>query len=353
MKLFISILTKLLFWIVPFIGLHFYLVFYYHISLADLVSWNMENLTLSAATLSKLVAFSILFLLFAFQITCLLNACYLSLFGQRKSLVFLGYLAKGTAMFYRLEDRQKKVFSEHDREFEFNYSFDDINRIRQYIRAPFAKETVEISQLNLQPYALLTRLMLAVFFLLPVMGLIHALAIPVYDSSPDAEVNLANNLLVSFDQMLGMLSLNIVSLALIFFLSLFMAIYFSSKHKDTSQGRQIEPLPEHISPGEQVLGKPLIMVKTKISRYDETQQKNIEVDTGFRRVSFEFSRDFSPPVYVTLKLDTEKHPEVEAQIRENIKSGHSMELNLTTRLRIKVFEGEDDTEFEIEKAKQG
>ena len=351
MKILISILAKLTFWVVPFSGLHFYLAYFYHLSLGDLVSWNIDHLVLSAANLAKLIAFTVLFLLFSFQITCLLNAFYISLFGRRKLLVFLGYLAKGTPMFYRLEDKQKKVFSGHDSDYEFNYSFNDVNRIREYIKPPFSEESVEMTKLNLQSYAVLVRVMLAIFFLLPVMALVHALVLPGYETLPAADIKLPKNILASFDQVLGLLHLNIVSLALIFLLSLFLAIYFSSRQKEAGEGKLVEALPEDIVAGEKVLGKPLIMVKTTITRYDETLQKNAQMDTGFRRVSFEFKRGFNPPVYVTLKLDTHQHPEVESQIRDNIKSGHSMELNLTTRLRIKVFEGEDDTEFEVAKAK--
>ncbi len=351
MKIFISILTRLTFWIVPFIGLNFYLQNFYHLSLSNLVSWNISNLELSAVSLAKLIAFGIIFLLFSFQISCLLNAFYLSLFGRRKSLVFLGYLAKGTAMVYRLEDKQKKVFSLHDPDYEFNYSFNDVNRIREYIKPPLFDESIEMTKLNLQSYAILARLMLAIFFLLPAMALTHALVLPIYKSLPAVDLKLPENLLASFDQVLNLLHLNIVSLALLFLLSLFLAIYFSSKQKEADQGKQVEALPEYIVPGEKILGKPLIVSKVTISRYDEALQKDVAVDTGFRRVAFEFTREFNPPVYVTLKLDTQKHPDVESQIKATIKSGHSMELNLTTKLRIKVLEGEDDTEFELAKEK--
>jgi hypothetical protein len=344
MKSLVLILKQLFIWILPFIGLGFYLSAYYNMSVIELAVWWGENYSFSVTYSITLIAFTILFLLFSLQFSSLMNSLYLGLFGRKYSQVFLGYLAKSAAMYYQVNDKTKTVFSDHDYDEEFNYSFNDINRLRSYIRLPFTKDSKVNRKKHLHPYSILTRCMLSLFLLMPLLAAIHALALPAYNPEQVSGVVLTGSAMASFDQVLSYLNLNIFYLAVIFFLSLTLAMYFSNRQTQEDKGKLINPLPENISPNNIVTGKPLIITKTTIEKYDDNTQSNTHVDTGFRRVPFEFSKEFNPPVFVTLKFDGKQYPELEEQIKSDIKSGSTMDLQLTGKLRLQVIEEEEETE---------
>ncbi len=346
MKNLIVFIKQLVIWIVPFIGLHFYLSAQYSISLSELAMWWRDHYTLTVNASIKLIAFAVLFFLFSIQFTSLLNSLYLRIFGRKRSLVFLGYLAKSTAMYYRANDKSKKIFSDQNDDNEFNYSFNDINRLKTFIILPFTKDSKVSRKKHFHPYSILTRSMLSLFLLMPVLAAIHAVAIPAYNPEQSDGPVLSGSAIASFDQVLSNLYLNIFYLAVVFFLSLTLAMYFSNRQTHEKPGKQVEPLPENIAPKNIVTGKPLIINKTTIEKYDEYTQLNTHADTGFRRVSFEFSNEFNPPVYVTLKFDGNKYPDLEEQIKVSIKSKKTMDLQLTGKLRLKVIEEEEEGESE-------
>lgn len=333
---------QLLIWLLPFAGLHFYLSAYYSQSLPELTIWWVNNFNLTLNNLVKLLAFTVLFILFSIHFNSLMNSLYLRIFGKKKSQVFLGHLAKSTAMYYRANDKNKTVYSEHDPDNEFNYSFDDVNRLKSFIKVPFTENTKVTSRKHFHPYSIITRSMLAVFFLMPLLASIHAIALPAYNPDVNNGTTLTGSAIASFDQVLSYLNLNLFYMAVTFFLSLALAIYFSNRQVQEDPGKQVEPLPENIAAGNTVTGKPLIITKTTIEKYDEYSQLNTHVDTGFRRVSFEFSNEFNPPVFVTLKFDGKKYPGLEDQIKADIKSQKTMELKLTGKLRLKVISDEED-----------
>ncbi len=343
MKAQLRILKQLAIWIFPFTGLNIYLSNSYNQSLFELAVWWGENYTLTVNTSVKLITFAILFILFSLQFISLLNSMCLGIFGRKHSRVFLGCLIKNTTMNYRPEDKEKKVICERNYKQEFNYSFHDVNRLKTFIKLPFTENTLVNSNKHLHPYSILNRIMLMLFFAMPTLAAIHALAFPAYVVDQSRGQILSDDAVQSFDQVLSAFNLNLFTSAIVFFSSLLIAIYFSSKQQDDS-GKQVEPLPEYIRPKSIVIGKPIILVKTTIEKFDELTQLKTQVDTGLRRVSFEFAEGFYPPVYVTLKFDRNKYPELEKQIMLNIKSKKAMSFELTEKLRLKVIKKEEEAE---------
>lgn len=255
-------------------------------------------------------------------------------------MVFLGNLAKNTAMLYKPKDKKKKVFFERDSENEFVYSFNDVNLLKTFIKLPFTENTKVISQQHMRLYSILNRIMLALFFAMPTLAAIHALALPAYVPDQVRGLILSDDAIVSFDQILSTFNFNIFTSTVFFFFSLLLAIYFSSKQQQDDLFKHVEPLPENITENSFVTGKPLVITKTTIEKFDSISNSITQVDTGFRRISFEFAQGFNPPVYVTLKLDGKKYPRIEQQIKLNIKAKKSMYLELTGKLRLKVIEEE-------------
>jgi hypothetical protein len=349
MNYLLLIIKQLVIWTLPFIGLNFYLSANYNQSLYQVLLWWTDHFSLNFNSVVKLIPFIVLFLLFSIQFNSLVNSLYLGLFGKKRLQVFLGYIAKNKAMYYRANDKTKKVFSEQNYDNEYNYSFHDVNRLKTFIKEPFTKDIKVTLKSHFHPYSILTRSLLSVFLLMPVLASIHALALPAYVPDVNSGVVLKGSAIASFDQVLSNFNLNIFYMALIFFLSLSLAIYFSNRQNQEDLGAEVVSLPDNIKPKNIITGKPLIITKITIEKYDDLAKLNSHVDTGFRRVSFEFSKEFNPPVFVTLKFDSNKYPELEKQIKSVIKAGQTMDLKLTGKLRLKMIEEEAEIEAEMEK----
>jgi hypothetical protein len=341
MKTLLPILKQLIIWFFPFIGLNIYLSACYNVSIYELSLWWFDNFSFTVNVIIKLIAFTILFILFSLQFTSLLNSMYLGIFAHKHSVVFLGCLIKNTTMNYLPKDKEKKVICVRSYKQEFNYSFDDVNRLKTFIKLPFTENTLINSRQHFHPYSILSRTMLMLFFAMPTLAAIHALAFPAYVPDQSRGLILSDDAMVSFDQVLSIFNLNLFTSAVVFFFALMLAIYFSSKQQDDS-GKQVEPLPENICAKSIVTGKPLIMVKSTIEKFESNSNVKSLVDTGFRRVSFEFSQEFNPPVFVTLKFDSNKYPGLEERIQRDIKYKKPMDLELTDKLRLKIIEKEEE-----------
>jgi hypothetical protein len=350
MKNLLSPIKDFVIWLLPVIGLHFYLQHFYGLSIWHLGTWWYSHFASVADAYARVFGFAIIFLLFLFPVTSLLNTLYLDLFGKRQSLVFLGYSAKSTPMYYRARDSKKAVFTGYDHEKEFNYSFNDVYRLHRFIKMPFAKYTSGVKNKYLHPYSILSRIMYSIFFFFPLMVAVNALVLPAYQPSASAGVIHSNATMVSIDQMLSSFQLNRVTAMAIFLFSLLLAMYFSNRQKQDTAGKLLKPLPENIAAGNTVLGKPLKILETYAKKIDPQTEQNISFDTGLRRVTFKFDYDFTPAVYVTMRFDTRRFPELEAKIKQAINSGRSVELTITPKLRLQALaeqDDADDTDFKI------
>lgn len=338
MRTFLPSIKEIIIWLLPFVGLHFYLSAVYNQTLYGLASWWINNFSTTEDAYARVIAFTILFLLFSLPVTSLINTIFLGVLGKRQTLVFLGYSSKSVAMYYRLDDDNKTVFSGYDYEREFNYSFNDINRLQSFIKMPFAKNTTGIKKHHLHPNSIVSRIMFSVFLCLPALAVIHAIALPAYMPIANAELVLTGDSMASFDQVISIFYLDRNSSTALFFGSLFLAIFFSKKHQNDEAGKMLKALPENIAARNIITGKPLKIEHIFDKQYDSFKKSYVTFDTGFRCVTFEFGDRFNPPVYVTFQFDKNKYPDLSDQVKANIKSAATMEMEVTGKLGLKVIE---------------
>ncbi len=342
MRTLLPYIKEIIIWLLPFAGLNFYLNDIYNLTLSDLASWWINSFSTTDDAYARVIAFTILFLLFSLPVTSLINTFFLGILGQRQKLVFLGYSSKNMAMYYSMDDSNHTVFSGYDYDREFNYSFDDVNRLQSFIRMPFARNTTGIKRKHLHLYSILSRIMFSVFLFLPALAAIHAIALPAYTPVANSWLVLTRDPMESFDQVMSILYLDRHSSTALFFGSVFLAMFFSKKNQNDEAGKIIKPLPKNIVAGKIVAGKPLHIEAIYDKQYDRFKNRQVTFDTGFRCVTFEFGDHFNPPVYVALKFDNNIYPNLSDQIKANIKSAVSMEMELTGKLRLKLIQEDDE-----------
>ncbi len=350
MRTLLPSIKEIIIWLLPFVGLHFYLNDIYNLTLYDLASWWLNSFSTTEDAFARVIAFTILFLLFSIPVTSLINTIFLGLLGQRQTLVFLGYSSKNMAMYYLADDNNHTVFSGYDYDREFNYSFNDVNRLQSFIRMPFAENTTGIKKQHLHPYSILSRIMFSVFLFLPALAAIHAVALPAYIPVANAGLVLTGDSMASFDQVMSIFYLDRHSSTVVFFGSVFLAMFFSKKLQYDETEKIVKLLPKNISARNIVVGKPLQIEPIFDKQYDQFKKKYVTFDTGFRCVTFEFGDHFNPHVYVSFKFDKNIYPDLSDQVKANIKSATSMEMAVTDTLRLKVIEEEEEGK---EKAQNG
>jgi hypothetical protein len=336
-RTYLPFIKEIIIWLLPFVGLHFYLNDIYNLTLYDLASWWVNNFSSTEDAFARVIAFTILFLLFSLPVTSLINTIFLGILGQRQTLVFLGYSSKNMAMYYLAEDSNRSVFSAYDIDREFNYSFNDVNRLQSFIRMPFAKNTAGIKKQHLHPYTFLSRIMFSVFLLLPALAAIHAVALPAYIPVTNARIVLTGDSMASFDQVISLFYLDRPSATVLFFGSVILAMFFSKKIKNDETGKIVKLLPKNISARNVVVGRPLQIEPIYDKHYDQFKEKHVTYDTGFRCVTFEFGDHFNPPVYVSFKFDKNRYPALSVQVKANIKSATTMEMEVTDNLSLKMI----------------
>lgn len=331
----LSIIKELIFWALPLFFLSLYLKKVYDFSFGQLVIWWTKNYSNVDSPVAIIVAFLIIFFLFTIPASSLINSTYLGLFGEKQTLVYLGNSSDNTAVYFKQYDNERATFTGYDLDNKYNYSFNNVLKVRTFVKDPGTTDIVGQASKRLQVPALLSTFFFMIFLLLPALAASHALSYPMYTDTHGENAHLHGAPMDAFETLLADYKITKVSSAGIFFISLFLGIYFGSKMQNNEDKVPAENLASYIYPGETIYGMPNEIEIKYVKRRDRSDKTSYDnVDSGERYVNFEFTKGFSKPVYVATVFTIEQQPELEDAIKENINNRTSMPLKVNDNLSI-------------------
>ena len=327
----ISYIKEIIFWSLPFYFLHLYIKSVYHISLGQLVSWWAKNFSHTESSTAIIVSFILIFLLFCLPFTSLMNSFYLGLFGEKQTLVYLGNSSASNSMYYKEYDFKKSTFEGYNIDQSYNFSFKGVNKLKYFIKDPGTNNIVGQKNKRLHPTAILSTFFFMVFFLLPALGVIHALTYPMYIDLNGSNAYFHGAAGKAFEIVLLDFKITKGISVFILFGGLFMALFFSGKMPDEKDSLPITPIPSHIKPYENISGTP-IEINILYDKKTNDDGSTTTYDSGYRNVIFKFDKGFKSSVYVTLNFDTKAYPELKEKIESNIASRIEMILVIDENL---------------------
>ena len=327
----IAILKELIIYAVPLVLIYAYTAHTYKTPVWKIIAWWYQNSLQSDSIWIFTFIFLFTFFLVFLPVTGLLNTTYLSLFGEKQTLVYLGHPEDGVGRFYRLQDLKKQAFQGYDVDRHYNHGFGDIYKTMQFIKDPGAEKSVGIRTNRFHPYAILGTLFFGLAFVIPLMGAIHVLAYPPYQSLHGASGIIQGETFVAFDSLLGQLHLSRASAAIFSFGCLLLAITFMMLMPKSQVGRSVQALPSSIHAGNIIRGQPQA-VNIKYDKIRRSDNHYDTVDSGYRFATFLFTDRFDPAVHATLYFDTRKYPELEDRIQSHINNRSTMTVRLNDQL---------------------
>lgn len=329
----ISYIKEIIIWSLPFYALHIYLKNTYHISLGQILVWWPKNFSNIESSTAIIVSFIFIFILFCLPITSLMNSFYLNLFGEKQTLIYLGNSSESTSVYYKNHDLKKKAFEGYNIDQAYNFSFNDINKSKNFIKDPGTTSIVGQKNKRLHITAVLSTFFFMMFFLIPVLGAIHAFSYPMYIDLNVGSENLQGEAFKAFETILLNFKVTKGYSVIILFGSLFLALFFSANIPDDKNSSRITPLPSYIKVGNKLDAVP-IEINIAYSKKTNDDGSTTTYDSGFRNAIFKFDKGFSPSVYVALHFDGNKSSVKEDEIRDNINSKTKINLVIDDDLQL-------------------
>lgn len=331
----ISYIKEIIIWSLPFLFLHIYLKNVYQISFGQLLVWWFKNFTSADSSTAISISFILIFLLFCLPLTSLMNSFYLGLFGEKQTLVYLGNPSSSISMYYNISDISKRPFQGYNIDQKYNFKFTNLNKLKYFIKDPGTNNIVGQKNIRLHATAITSTFFFMIFFLLPVLGAIHAFSYPMYIDLHGETTHLKGDVMKAFEIVLLDFKISKGLSALILFGGLILAMYFGGRMPDETSSLAVTPIPGFIKEGASIKGIP---VEINI-RYEEVKNNDGTTsthDSGFRYVIFRFDKGFNPSVYLTLYFDLENYPSLEDRIKSNIASKTEMPLAINEDLGVRL-----------------
>jgi len=329
----ISYIKEIILWFLPFYFLHLYIKGVYHISIGQLAVWWAKNFSHTESATAIIISFILIFLLFSLPFTSLLNSFYLSLFGEKQTLVYLGNSSANTSMYYKELDPNKTAFQGYNIDQKYNFDFNGLNKLKYFIKDPGTKDIVGQKNKRLHTTAIISTFFFMIFLLLPALGVIHALTYPMYNVLNGENAYLHGEAIKAFETVLLDFKISKGISILILVGGLILALYFSGKVPGEKNSLTITPLPEHITKGNQVFATPT-EINISYEKLTNPDGSTTTYDSGHRQAIFRFDQGFSPSVYVTLSFDNQAYPNLENDIKSNITNNTQMPLIITENLEL-------------------
>lgn len=330
----LSYIKEIIIWSLPFYALHIYLEKIYHISLGQLLIWWAKNFTSTESSTAITVSFIFIFLLFCLPTTSLINSFYLSLFGEKQTLVYLGNHSQNNSMYYKQSDITKHTLEGYNIDKSYSFSFSELNKVKYFIKDPGTNEIVGQKNKRLHLTAILSTFFFMMFFMIPVLGVIHAFAYPMYIDINGNSAHFHGEAMQAFEAVLLDFKITKGMSVFILFGGLLLAIYFGGQVPKEKDSLSVTPLPTNIKEGATINALPIEIniVYEKLTNDDGTTSS---YDSGFRTVIFRFDKGFSPAVYLALNFDTNIYSKLENIITESISTQTTMMLLIDENLGVR------------------
>ena len=332
---YISYLKEIIIWSLPFYALHIYLEKIYHISLGQLFFWWTKNFSNTESSTAIIVSFILIFLLFSLPFTSLINSFYLTLFGEKQTLIYLGNPSANTSMYYKKTDSSKTPFQGYNIDKKYSFSFNELNKPKYFIKDPGTENVVGQKNKRLHATAIISTFFFMIFLLLPALGVIHALAYPMYIDINGTSSYLGGDTMKAFELILLNFKITKGLSVLILFGGLFLGMYFGGKMPNDKNTLAVTPIPSSIKQGNNITAMPI-----EVNIHYETRRNSDDTtstyDSGFRHAIFRFDKGFDPSVYLTFYFDSTANPKPEEKINSNIDNKVMMNLVINEDLGIRL-----------------
>jgi hypothetical protein len=324
-------------------AIHYFFRYFYHLSLWDVTRWwafnfyKVDNLGAYAAGLFFCM------LVYSMTFSGYINTVYLGLFGENQELVYLGHSKNNISVYYKRNDISKTLLSNYDVDITYNYSFDTLLRPQLFRKDRGTTNTVgtKANRFTLLSFIGITCAMISV--LLATAIILHPFALKAYAASPtDITLPITNDPLTTFDHIIGQFHIKRGTYILLIFGFLFGFLGFVLAAPGQKHGARVEALPYSIKPGSVIHGVPNEIKPKYIKRRKATSKNSTDyetVDSGDRYVNFEFTEDFSRPVYVATLLHAGQRNELQSKVENNIKGKVPMRVIIGDDLDIDIYLG--------------
>lgn len=338
-------LKNTLIWLFPFFVFDYFLKTVYQIPYLKMMSWWFKNFYTQEHMIPLSFGFLIAGLILFLSWAGIVNTAYLSVFGQKQSLAFLG---ASNSLDYWYIDYKKMNAQPMRSVVEDNVpdSFQHIYRPFPFIKDP-GVDMVGVPTNRFTPKAiasLVCFLVLGICFMLPVL---HFSVLPVmkqeFSNLPFAQMKGQE----SFTQMLTLYNLSIKKLFFISLGSIFAAIFFAYMIPKALRKAPVFSLPSIVKPEGKLSGIPVeeeIETRRERKTHPDGSTYEREVETGNRIVYFRFDDPFSPSVYVRLLYYRDSHAALDSKIEQFVKEGRSLDLVLDENLKLKLPVSDNNTQ---------
>lgn len=206
-----------------------------------------------------------------------------------------------------------RTFKTYNDDQSYNFNFDGLNKFKYFVKDPGTTNIVGQKNKRLHLTAIISSFFFMMFFQLPALVVTHGLTYPMYIELNGTEARLHGEAIKAFETVLLDFKITKGISVLILFGSLFLALFFSAQMPNEKDSVAVTPLPNLIKPFNKINARP-VEIDIQYETRRNSDNSTTTYDSGFRNAIFEFSKEFNPPVYVTLYFDSNEYLDLENKI---------------------------------------
>jgi len=337
METFISLVFVAISIAAPFVFLHLFARYFYHLSLLNIVFWWFKNHKSVRSRGAYLMGLFFVFLLIIVLFSGLMNIIFLSIFGERQELVYLGHSKEAIAVYYDKDDLSRKTFSGYDVDKNYNYSFDNLFRAQTFIKPPGFENEVGAKKNRFHIIGLIAILLGSGLLVMVSTAFFNTLVHPVYKDKP-TDIDLpSEGAQLAFNRIIARYGLSEKQYYGGVFIIFIVWVGFLLSIPENSMSEPLLSIADNIRPGAQVAAVPVdLAIRYVRQRHSSSSNDYHMVDSGERYVTFEFNKGFEVPVYVTTIIDLEKYTKQIPFIEQSIGNAAPMQVLVNDDLSISI-----------------
>lgn len=325
----------------PLYLLNLYVETVYNYSLADYSQWLFSPSDNSDFSFGAFIITFALFALCTFWFSLFINGVYTKFLGRKSNYAYLGNSKKFNGYYYQVSDPQKQTWQSMGSDIEYNYSFNNIERIQSFTSVDATQDDLGSTTSQFSLGSLFTHLVIILFFLIPMLGTLHGcfavMCAELFEGSYNDNIfkfSWEN----SFELTLAQFQISLSQYYLSWPFLLFFMLFCINRFPRQQFGERLTPLPNAIKSGNILSASPVEMT-TVIDKetYTEFGQTKIKyVDTTKRNITFRFSNIFKKTVYVTTIIDLNNNKILESELAGKIKNNTQCTVKITNGLAIEL-----------------
>jgi len=303
----------------PFVFLHFYASYFYHLSLWDITKWWVLNFSKVDHVGVYILGLFFIVLVLSLSFSGFMNVLFLGLVGDKQELVYLGHKSESTGVYYEINDIDKKVISGYDVDKMYNTTFNNIYRSQVFKKDPVSKNNIGTKANRFHIYSVFSVTVGLLVFSLAGAVILNACVYPVYISNPTDTVLPLTGAQDAFDVIINKYDLSKGWFYGFMLILLFVWLGLIILIPKNNNSDLLMPLPTYIKDKAIIEGIPNELQIRYIERLRNNSLNEYEtVDSGERFVNFEFTKGFSHTVYVVTIIDMATHADLVGVIEQNI-----------------------------------